>query len=145
MFLLLNILFLSLVSLIPLASDLIGKWPILIVSSIFFNLLMFAISIVQILVLLWSIFKNLRMSPKIPNRLKTLLVFRLGFAPLIYAISIGIAFANNWASIAVTMSVAVVEVLAAFELLDLYRLSNRMLWFLIVKCASCCGKKVEQD
>jgi uncharacterized membrane protein len=127
-FVFLNVIFLAFVSLIPLASILLGRFSYLTVSAVFFNMLLFVCSMVLFLMFAWSNFRDRLRTTTF--RFKILALIRIFSGPIIMLVATGIAFANVYASIAISMLYPLLELLSAFEL-DLYKLIWLVLFWVV--------------
>ncbi len=138
-FLFANIVFLSLVSLIPFASDLLGKYRTLIVSSVTFNTCLVACGLSLLFIFYVANFHRggLRAGTETTTKYMVVSVLRIIFGPIVYSIAIGVAFHNVNASIVLSLLVPLLEVLAAFEL-DAYV----FVWTCFSKVASLRKNKV---
>lgn len=117
---LLNITFLAFVSLVPLASMLLGMYPHLVITAVFYNMLLLINGILVLLVFFAANYKDRLMIPGDAKfRRKVLAFIRIMISIGIYAIATGIAFVNTYVSIVIALIMPLIEFLASFEI-DLY-------------------------
>lgn len=134
-FLWLTVVCLSTISLIPLVSDILGKYPQLIISACLFNGLLVITSALNYFAWLVSVISN-RKEINIKKITYIIAFLRATIPLLVYVISFGVAFASTYASIGISMIVPLIDVLAAFHL-DPYLLAAKVTMKIY---ESTCGK-----
>jgi len=138
------VVFLCLISLIPLASDILGKYPQLIISPCIFNGLLVLVSLIHYLLWLRINFRNNLTSGPLKPVTYVVAFLRINCTVVVYLISFGVAFANTYASIGISMLVPVVEVAAAFHL-DIYLWTAKLIVLIYEKCSGTVTKSNKSD
>ncbi|KAL0477595.1 hypothetical protein AKO1_015453 [Acrasis kona] len=116
-----NVLFLSLVSLIPFASDLLGKYRGFILSSVFFNILFALCGISLLFIYHIQVFHRGGLTTPLSSKQIFIGFVRLIFGPVVCAVAVGVAFHNVTVSVAMPLSILIIEILASLKL-NLYYL-----------------------